>query len=1085
MKNLNKELTTLRELNEIRTRATELREEALKKIRAIEDLIPSNQTKEKLCEIKSKDNFNGWFASGNEVEAALIVKIQNHRAISSNIEKNSYAEAHSLLKKRLRLQIHNFFYVPREVGGYQLEYHPTVPVLMAARIMQALTNRASTVSSMTSVFCYYRIIRELYSAGKPDFAFGAARAGAGGPTSAFVTGECIRSVFGLEDTVKATVEYLKQTLEFYKRFKLIKLMLSQVGSDCLTVKGNKEDHPLYKWANREIERSALDYILSTEVSNRDICLFYGENSNKLLEYLNGKNLKIGYRLSKNVKKGQKKSEFDEFQELEEKETASINKLVLATKNYEEFISLDFIKNYFTNLPKYILCSLTIAKHRLFLAQEEVYEYREEENPFDRKDEKSRELKLKSSIRRRKSNNSYKMVNFKLDNNSTDTREIIEHYQRTESAHLFAWSIITDGFKQASEIETKIKNILENEEIEEYSERSTDKLELILERLLDDFEKTARRIHRIIEPTKRYIRTVIDRELSAEHTFDAGELVFAATAYGTMNNWKPNDRLKRACNKLVKSFPRSGRLFTKRPLHALQNGYKLIPIGSEMTRCLAQLLNKTNYEVSPETVSLMLNLFEEKEKNQSGWNFDGSPAPDRPCVWVTAISVLALDRIIRLLNNRINNSVLKHFNVIRPEKPHNNLTLNKLIFSDYGFSHEFYNNFQDFYGKNFSTPIILERMRAHIQRTLLPKKYNPENKIFSAIVYGPPGTGKTSLAEALALTSNVPLINLSPSDLVIQGQELIEGRARDVFEALSMLTQAVIIFDEFEPVLKRRGKDLADQETAKNLKNQSMNNSEQVTGEYDSPPSDVVVPNNQQEFIFHAMQTINSLALTDSNETNNQMGRVADKLEDIVTELEKGDSKLKFLMNGMLPKLIKLNEISEKQALVYILATNYFNEIDEAAKRKGRFDLKIPVYNPCPISRAGIFLLKLTEYGKKKGEIFDFINHKDQIRRFINVVASTVNIPVSELAKNSFKAGKDNSGSSVLFDYVLNGTPQPPKADWEKLKGELQNKTNLEKQEIIERNWLVEYETAHSDALFNNNSQNLPGLLVDYLNGVVS
>lgn len=49
---------------------------------------------------------------------------------------------------------------------------------------------------------------------------------------------------------------------------------------------------------------------------------------------------------------------------------------------------------------------------------------------------------------------------------------------------------------------------------------------------------------------------------------------------------------------------------------------------------------------------------------------------------------------------------------------------------------------------------------------------------------------------------MPLVLQSPSVLTVHGQELIEGHARAVFEALSMLTQAVIILDEFDPVMAR-------------------------------------------------------------------------------------------------------------------------------------------------------------------------------------------------------------------------------------------------------------------------------------------
>ncbi len=75
-----------------------------------------------------------------------------------------------------------------------------------------------------------------------------------------------------------------------------------------------------------------------------------------------------------------------------------------------------------------------------------------------------------------------------------------------------------------------------------------------------------------------------------------------------------------------------------------------------------------------------------------------------------------------------------------------------------------------------------------------------DKLHSAILYGPPGTGKTTLIEALAKTANVPLVEVTPSDILLAGEEKVETRARVVFEALSMLSNVVILLDEFDRVL---------------------------------------------------------------------------------------------------------------------------------------------------------------------------------------------------------------------------------------------------------------------------------------------
>ena len=49
--------------------------------------------------------------------------------------------------------------------------------------------------------------------------------------------------------------------------------------------------------------------------------------------------------------------------------------------------------------------------------------------------------------------------------------------------------------------------------------------------------------------------------------------------------------------------------------------------------------------------------------------------------------------------------------------------------------------------------------------------------WSLILHGPPGTGKTTMVESLALTCNVPLVEVTPSDIVVAGVDKVEHRAR--------------------------------------------------------------------------------------------------------------------------------------------------------------------------------------------------------------------------------------------------------------------------------------------------------------------
>jgi hypothetical protein len=533
---------------------------------------------------------------------------------------------------------------------------------------------------------------------------------------------------------------------------------------------------------------------------------------------------------------------------------------------------------------------------------------------------------------------------------------------TEGAHGMAWRVIENTYRNAQRSRRKC-------------ERNVENFKAMLESLHDEYKRFPREIHRVLEPAKRFVRTVLDRELANAHSgsklFDAGEMVFAATAFGAATDWKRNEQLAQACRVLVNALPKSGRFITNRPFHATKLGYKLLPIGCEMTRHFAKLLHRTGYEFEPQIAKRMLNIFTDKQLLEhdggdcAGWNFENAPHAGKPYVWVTAISVRALDRIVRMLNNRINELVFRHFKVINPKRPNTNLTLNDLIYPDYGLMTGLYGaKSQPPDKEKKSIAIRLEQMRAHVMRTSLPSEYKKdiygnEQKIFSAILYGPPGTGKTTLLEALALSSDVPLLMLSPSDLIVQGQEQLEARAKAVFDALSMLSQTIILFDEFEPVLRTRTR----------------------------------TRENKRGFMGFTKE----------------LGKIEKAIR------EGGGSMLSFLLTGMLPKLVSLHDAAERQALVYCLATNHLEEIDEAAKRGGRFDVHQPIFNPDPISRAGTFLFRLQPVAESLNKPGAESLNKNVFReRVSEIVAATVNRTAGDLSRRFFKPPDKNKDGEYKF-----------------------------------------------------------------------
>ena len=78
--------------------------------------------------------------------------------------------------------------------------------------------------------------------------------------------------------------------------------------------------------------------------------------------------------------------------------------------------------------------------------------------------------------------------------------------------------------------------------------------------------------------------------------------------------------------------------------------------------------------------------------------------------------------------------------------------------------------------------------------------------FSMLLYGPPGTGKTTFAQSLADAVGFDFINVTQSDFTRTGESGVEERAQQLFKALMVQSDAVILFDEIDRLLLDRESD---------------------------------------------------------------------------------------------------------------------------------------------------------------------------------------------------------------------------------------------------------------------------------------
>lgn len=96
------------------------------------------------------------------------------------------------------------------------------------------------------------------------------------------------------------------------------------------------------------------------------------------------------------------------------------------------------------------------------------------------------------------------------------------------------------------------------------------------------------------------------------------------------------------------------------------------------------------------------------------------------------------------------------------------------------------------------------------------------------------------------------------------------------------------------------------------------------------------------------------------------------LDEVDQSLSRGDndsSSVNKNMFGMF--LAELSKPENRGKILWIGATNYPNKIDEALKRSGRFDKKIPFFAPKAEERAAVFAIHFKKTGYKIDEAIDY------------------------------------------------------------------------------------------------------------------
>jgi hypothetical protein len=804
-------IDTLSELDRLRDEARDLRDLAMK---ALVPYAPKRQ---------------GWSSEGDLVEKALVQRARR-LFVRRGIKPNDQAEA-AMVSSELAaaLQLTDL-----PLDKLTAPDEDEVPLFRAPRVMQALACTPGQTLSRVTAFCYYRILRALYTPERPEWTTGGVRAGRGGAATAFVTSECVRAVLALARVLTRTADFLKRVHQWSSS----RERTGRSGIDLPPA-----------WQENEKRRS--DFALYVDFLHR--------REDLVIE------LKVP--------------------ESPEKVDAAVRDLarsVVAAAGAVDTAIAGAIED----------CQAARKAECGAMSAVEEEACKDCDNPHRHR-------------------------------SSPDEDE-------TESGHRRAMRVLRDARAHWGRL----------------SDLVTNRDEINWEAVARLVEEGADRVRRTLRPAEHFVKSVLDRELAIASSdvpqhCDYPELAFAAATYGALRAMNGASRgawedvhIQRAAKILAEEMLVDGSYPIGRAIQIKRQGFSLHIVGFEVVRTLAELLRNTRTQFGPEVVHKMMRLFRDTRNPNhqvEGWGHEHMPGEKTSKHWTTALCAIALHRVVQMLDIRINEQVRSHFLVRWPNPKR--LTLDGLFIGDHGLVLR-----AGAVGeKRPSISHYAERMRAHLLDATLAER------LWSIVLYGPPGTGKTTIAEALAASAEVPLIEVTPSDLIVAGIEEIEGKARTVMRALSMLTDAVILFDEFDSMLRRR---VAKPDVPKNV--------------------------------------------------------------------------FELLTPGMLPKLRGLHQAAENHRVVYLLATNRIEDLDDAAIRGGRFDEKVGLYPPDILSRTGRLIAELTTYEARSHKSMPTQLTDDRRERLAKIILRSAGAGMNDVGKPGWftAPGGPATQNGTPFRWIL-------------------------------------------------------------------
>lgn len=711
-------------------------------------LLPSHDLEAHMDELKAVDAIRRQSALMRTAGHEALLDIKSNRAEELELYlKYKRARIEWQFSKKdsaavARVRAVEAYVETFRLSELQWEY---MPVLAAAEAIRTFVSVGHFSTREPTLLAWYWIVREIFSASSPDWCLGGARAGTTGWANAYVTSQCVQALSDLAINLEKTAEFL---------------LTMQRAAEQLKALANERIPK--SWRLRDKERLKKDVETTIGLASNMIAF-------DLESFLTQAELDIDAFF----KDGLKKAVLGELEKLEQS--------LKSARKCLDVIAL------IPDMNKNMVQEDVAQFHKLIKGCKHLHEPVSAENGSDEQVAKWESLLV----------NCQPMI-------------IVPESQ---TAHILATQSMKMGIGHAEAALDAIRNNAGNDDW--------------MAEVAAEYGKGANDVRLGMSACKGYLSAVIDRQIAARgpndnRSWEPGELAFAASAYALASGMHSDEsdvtRLKLAAKLVCDDLSADGTISNRSPYHASERTRT-----SETTRyfndtdqllgAVAELVRIAKHPIDAHLAGYLFRYFDRQcfrepgTKKILGWFSEFDHKRESASVRATIDAVESLGAVNRMLDEGINHTILDHFTVRQPSST--KLYLDTLFYPDYGFLPADIRELKA-YGfaqadistlkaiTRTSVAMTMQRMRSHVAR--IP---GVNDQLNSIVLYGPGGTGKTTLIEALAKTCNVPLVEVTPSDLSKGGESDVEKRARAVFDALSMLSQAVILFDEFDPVLKRR------------------------------------------------------------------------------------------------------------------------------------------------------------------------------------------------------------------------------------------------------------------------------------------